>query len=191
MAVVLDVVVAAFTRTPFIKIPDLNRELTAMPRSIVNFQVTSAAISLKPVGDTQELNVSIVLPTEFAYRLVALNGFLQQNRAQVWIDRGYLEITNGPRGLALGATQEWPVQLELTGRIPSFTNAVIFRLLDAPTDILQSDKAVAPTIVFKAVNIDNTAASAGVLNFMVTFLEYDIEQVQRFPVHWPTLTYAR
>lgn len=191
MAVVLTSLSAAFTRTPFIKIPDLQRELTAMPRSIINFQITNGTLDAKPINDQQELNISVVLPTEFAYRLVALNGFLVQSRAHVWRDRAYLEITNGPRGLALGATQEWPAQLERVNKIPTFVTANCFRLLDIPTDILQSDKSVAPTIVFKASNVDTVAAGAGTVSFLVTFLEYDIEQAQRFMLHWPVLTYSR
>lgn len=191
MAVVLTSLVAAFSRTPFIKIPDLQRELTSMPRSIVNFELTAATLAAKPVNDTQELNVSIVLPVEFAYRLINLSISLVQDVANDWTNRGYLEITNGVRGPQVGSTQRYQAVMDFATRIPTPSEMWIARLSNFPTDILQAIGGSAPVIVYKAHNATAAVGAAGTVNFLTTFLEYDIEQAQRFPIHWPTLTYNR
>lgn len=194
MAVVTDSPTALFSRTPFIKPPDLEREWTAMPRSIVNFALTGSVISIKPINDQQELIISIDLPAEFCYRWLTSTVFVIQNNARDWSDRSYVEITNGVRGVALGNMQEWPMVNEFVDKIPSSSEAWIARGgsdTRLPTDILQAIRGVAPTITFKASNIGAPAGTAGTMNCLFTFLEFDIEQAQRFPIHWPTNILAR
>jgi len=45
--------------------------------------------------------------------------------------------------------------------------------------------------VYVATNSNVDVGAAGTVNFLATFLEFDIEQAQRFPLHWPFMTYAR
>ena len=195
MAVVSDQLVAAFTRTPFVKPPDLLREWTAIPRAIVNFEILNGTISAKPINDVAEMLIAVDLPVQFAYRMMALNASLSQNQAKDWESIAYLEVTNAIRGLEGGNTQRWPLTVESLVRVSqvaSTANLWMARFDSViPTDILQSKDGIAPVIVFKAANIIATAATAGTFNFLATFLEYDIEQAQRFPLHWPTMTYTR
>ncbi len=191
MAVVLTSLATAFTRTPFIKPPDLQRELTAMPRSLVNFSLNAATLDAKPVNDQQELIVSIVLPVEFAYRMVSLTMSLIQDVARDWAIVSYLEITNGVRSLEPGTTNRYTLSNAFFSRIPSPVEMFVTSVVSMPTDILQAARGIGPVITVKCSNSNADVGAAGTVDFLMTFLEFDIEQAQRFPIHWPTMIYTR
>ncbi len=192
VAVVSTQLVAAFTRTPYIKPPDLTREWTAMPRSLVNFDILNGVLAAKPVNDQQELIISFALPTEFAYRMLSLVVSLIQDVAHDWRNRSYLEVTNGIRGLQIGATSRYAMSNESLDRIPTISEMFLARFQRAPPgDVFQARDGVAPVITFKASNQTAAVGAAGTVNCLATFLEYDIEQAQRFPIHWPALIYNR
>ena len=202
MAIVSDQLVSAFSRTPFVKPPDLAREWTAMPRALVNFEILDGTISAKPLNDTAELLVAIDLPVQFAYRLVSLNCALVQTDngatgAHDWAAFSFLEITNAVRGLQGGNTQQWALTNDFVFDVPGGGGNDALEMWIArfehvmPTDILQARDGIAAVIVFKAANQTAAATIAGSVNFLATFLEFDIEQAQRFPVHWPFMTYSR
>jgi len=50
---------------------------------------------------------------------------------------------------------------------------------------------VAPTITYKASNPNAAVGAAGTVNCLITWLEYDIEQAERYPLFWPTMVYTR
>ena len=165
-----------------------------MPRALVNFTLPfNQAISAKPLNDQQEILVAIDLPVEFAYRMTAMNVAVVQDKAHSYRDRTYLEVTNAIRGLPGGNTQQWPLTNEEFDRIPTAVQAFAarFEYHAMPTDILQASSGLGAVITYKASNQTSAAAGAGTMNFLATFLEYDIEQAQRFPVHWPFMTYTR
>lgn len=195
MALVTDQLVAAFTRTPFIKPPDLQREWTAMPRALVNFEILNGSISAKPVNDQAEVLVAVDLPVQFAYRLVSLNASLSQDVAKDWESVAYVEITNAVRGLEGGNTQRWPMTVDSVVQISQVASTRELWLARFehvfPTDILQSRDGTSPVIVFKAANLNAAVGGTGDMDFLATFLEFDIEQAQRFPLHWPTMVYTR
>ncbi len=192
MAVVLDVFASVFSRTAFIKPPDLQREWTAMPRALVNFTV-DGVLSAKPLNDSQEVNVSIVLPREFAYRWLSANVFIVQDVAIAWTNGTYLEVLDGVRGLPVSTVQRWPLLAgQAFERIPTATPMLIWRWDEVvPTDVLQARNGISPTIVFKATNQAVSAGAAGEFNATFSLLEFDIEQAQRFPMHWPQMVYNR
>ncbi len=198
MALVSDQLVSAFSRTPFIKPPDLAREWTAMPRALVNFEILNGVISAKPVNDQQELLVAIDLPVQFAYRMVSINVALLQDVANDWDAFASVEITNAVRGLQGGNTQQWSMANDLMhdrsiggGDPPGEMFISRFAHGGMPTDILQSRDGLGAVITYVATNSNVAVGIAGTVNFLATFLEFDIEQAQRFPLHWPFMTYAR
>ncbi len=105
MAVVLTSLSATLTRTVFIKPPDMVRQLTSLPRAIVNFNILNGTIDAKPVNDQQELIVGMTLPSEFAYRMLDMTVSLIQDVANDWSPRAYFELTNAIRNLEVGATE--------------------------------------------------------------------------------------
>ena len=195
MAVVLDSLNATLTRTVFLKPPDMQRELTPIPRAIVNFNILNGVISAKPDSDQQELIIGVTLDGSFAYKMVDLSWSLIQDVADNWTPRAYIEVTNGIRNLELGATQRHPLLVEDMDRIPTLSEMWVIRVspeMAMPRYVIQARTAAAtPVITFKASNSSTSAAAAGTTNFFCSFFEFDIEQVERYPMHFALQVYPR
>ncbi len=193
MAVVLDSLTATLNRTVFLKPPDMVRELTPFPRALVNFSILNGVISIKPLNDTAELTVSLVLDGSFAYRMVEASASMVQDTARDWNGLTYLEITNGIRNLPAGTTQRHTFLRSNGTRTPTPTEMwILSPRPDIPRYLIQAVSQVAtPVIVYKANNDTAAASVAGTFNCHFSFLEYDIEQAERFPLHYPVLTLGR
>jgi len=194
MAVVTDTFVPIISRTVFLKPRDMVRELTPIPRALLNFTVAAAAVSAKPLNDTYHSSVSIVLPFQFAYRLVELTQSIRQDTANDYADTAYLQVVNGIRRIPQGVIIDFPwsiassfttVSLEMNVVVPQHGNK-------APRGILQSIlPRISPVVTFISHNVTAAAAAAGNLSFFASFLEYDLEQVERYPVHYPVQIFSR
>jgi len=191
MAVVVDQFVATASRTTFIKPPDLQRQLTPLPRAILNFNVFNAAGTAKPLSDTLELAVAIDLPFTFAYRMIELHAVCTFTALSNWEPIQFLEVTNAIRDLEAGAFLRHPVSIVETVLQSPATPIWLTNPMDVPTYIMQAAQRVAPVLTYRANNQDIDTGGTYVFNFYASFYEYDIEQVQMFPVHAPTQVYAR
>lgn len=196
MAVVLDSLATDRSRTVFVKPPDLERQWTAWPRAIILFNLLNGVISAKPVDDQQELIISVDLPGSLAYKFLDMSMSLIQDVANDWTARAYMEVTNGIRNLEGGATQRHAITLEDMMNIPQGGEMWIARVIapecNMPRYIIQTvQQGAAPVITVKATNQAAAVGAAGTVNFYMSFLEYEIEQVERFPIHYPVQTYSR
>jgi len=198
VAIVADFLLATLSRTVFVKPPDPIRNLTAMPRAIVNYNILNGVVSAKPLNDQAELTISFLLDPTFAYKMVDMSISLSQDRANDWANRAYFEFTNAIRNLEQGATERHVVVLEDLNQIPGSTEMWIARTAathNLPRYVIQVPPGAAagtsPVTTFKANNQNVAAALAGTVNFYVTFFEYEIEQAEQFPLHWPTQVYER
>ncbi len=198
MAIVADFLLATLSRTVFVKPPDPLRNLTAMPRAIVNYNILNGVISAKPATDQQELTISFLLDPTFAYKMVDMSISLSQDTAQDWSPRGYFEFTNAIRNLEQGATERHVVVIEDLIQIPGGTEMWIARVAaihNLPRYVIQVPPGAAtgtsPVTTFKANNQNTNVATAGTVNFYLTFFEYEIEQAEQFPLHWPMQVYER
>lgn len=194
MAHVQDSYVTTINRQVFLKPPDEIRQFTSMPRALVHYHVTDGVVSAKPLNDTQETQVSIVLDFRFAYRLVDLTQHIIQDEANSWMAVAYLEINNGLRGMPAGVTSRhaWSMADSLTSAAGEMSVARPLSAEAGPRYVIQSVlQGVSPAITFKSFNITATAALAGTISFMASFMEFDLEQVEGFPVHWPIPVYTR
>lgn len=176
------------------KPPDLVRNETAMPRALINFTLQEATVDAKPSTDQQELDVTMALDSKFAYRLVDFNASLLQDVANDWLNRAYFEVSDAVRDLPAGSTQRHTVNLEDTRRNTSALEMWIARMGRGdsfPAYVIQSVGGLPIACHFFATNQTSAAGLAGTLDFFASFFEYEIEQVQRWPVHSPLLTYER
>ncbi len=167
-----------------------------MPRAMVNYNIVNGVISAKPINDQQELIIGLTIEQNFAYRFLEFSISLIQDVAFAWGPRAYFELTNAIRNTAVSSTQRHPVVLEDVTRIPVPSEMWIARAAaetNLPRYIIQTRPGTqsAPVVTFKATNQSDPAGAAGTVNFYASFLEYDIEQVERFPLHWPLSTWTR
>ncbi len=195
MAVVLDSLVATLKRTVFIKPPDMVRQYSAIPRAIVTFNILNGVITAKPVNDTAELIIGLTLDTSFAYRWIDLAWDLTQDVAFNWNNRGYIEITNAIRNLENGMTVRYVVVMDDVNIVPTAAQRIMARTGVDPLVrfIIQTtqESGFAPVITFKASNENVAVGAAGTTNFYCSFYEYDIEQVEMYPVHYAQLQLQR
>ncbi len=194
MAIVQDLLTTVQARTVFIKPPDQVRQFGPLPRAVVNFHLDDGTISAKPLNDTYEMQISIVLDPQFAYRMVDIVWFAAQDVANDWNAAPYLEIFEGIRGLAAGATMRHRQVRENSFQTPSATEMGIVRKISGtlPQYIIQKAGGTgAPVVNFHATNQAAAAGAVGVVNALFSFLEYDIEQVEHFPLHYPELVLQR
>ncbi len=192
MAVVSTVLGTTLSRTVFTKPPDYARQYSAIPRAIVNFSLSNGVLDLKPINDQQELQIGIVLDPTFAYRLVDFNVSVAQTFA--WDNVSYLEIQNGLRNLPVGSTQRY---LAEKGNIRQNTTRIqswIARMgagLGQPSYVLQAIPGQLVVINYFANNDAAPATSAGEVDALFTFFEYELEQAEFVALHYATLTYDR
>ncbi len=194
MAVVTTALTATPFRTVIEKPPDMVREGTAIPRALVNFALQEATLTAKPVNDSQELIITCVLNPSFAYRLVDFTCSAIQDVANDWRSRGYLEVTNAIRGIPLTSqTMRHSVNLEDSQRNVSAIEMWIARAGRGdsfPAYIIQPAGGVVG-FTFNANNQTAAVGAAGTIDFLASFLEYDIAQAYRYLLHSPQLVYER
>ncbi len=174
----------------------MTRQYTAIPRAIVTFNILNGVISAKPVNDTAELIISIVLDGNFAYRWVDLAFHLSQDVAFNWNARGYVELTNAIRNLEISATQNHVIVLDDVTVVPGPSERLIARTGVDPVVryIIQTpavDPTASPVITCKFSNENVAVGAAGTTNFYASFLEFDIEQVEMYPVHYSSMVLQR
>ncbi len=200
MAIVADSLLATLRRTVFVKPADIVRGLTAIPRAMVTFNILNGVVSAKPMDDQAELTVSIVLDGKFAYRWIELSWSIIQDTANDWLSRGYLELTNAIRNLELGATQRHVITLDDLIITPGQGEGIAVRspsantVSDIPRYVIQApsiNPLATPVITCKLANANAAAAAVGTTNFYASFFEYDIEQAERFPLHYAGMTFQR
>ncbi len=197
MAVVLDSLTATFRRTVFVKPPDMARLVTAIPRAIVTFNVFNGVISAKPLNDTAELIIGMSVDPSFAYRWIDLMWSLDVDAAFDWNARSYVELTNAIRNLETGMTLRHVVVSDDVTVVPGPSERIMARTGVDPVVryIIQvppsAPVGTAPVITFKASNETAAASLAGVTSFYASFYEYDVEQVEMFPIHYAALTLDR
>jgi len=191
MAVVVTAVGTTFTRIPFIKPPDMVRMYSAMPRAVVACVANAAVVDAKPLNDQQTLQVAVDLPFQFAYRMISSEIRFVNQGANNWEDNAELHITNGLRGQPLGVLTIHKMVKAATLTFSPIAAALMYTFPVIPSMIIQSvSRGAAPVVDYRMVNNAAAASVAGVLHFLATFYEYDIEQVQMFPAMVPgTLTY--
>lgn len=193
MAVVTTALLASQTRTVFETPPDMPRSFGPIPRALLNFQLNSAVLDAKPVNDQQTLTVSFNLPVNFAYQLLDGTITIDQDVAANWDANPHLEVLNAIRGMPNGVVNRHPWILVASHRAAVAPVALCTpRAPRQPTYIMQRIRAgVSPSTLFRASNVQDAVGAAGLVFAFFSFLEFDIEQVQRFPVHYPVQTYAR
>lgn len=192
MAVVLVGLTPTFTRVPFIKPGDMQRMQTAIPRAIITLVVNAGVVDAKPINDQLTLQVSTVLPRQFAYRLIESEISVHGGGTGTYNDGGEWQVNNGLRGQPLGVTTRTSMFSLFDGL--SFAPIVaqkFWKIERNPSYIIQSIAAgVSPVVDWRVMNNGAAATVAATCNFLATFYEYDIEQVQMFPPLIPTLVYS-
>ena len=190
MAQVLTSLLCTRTRQVFTRMPDMSREYTPVPRAIVQFNLLNGVLDAKPVNDTLELVVSAGLELRAAYRFLDFSMSVIADAANDFRAIGYMQTINAIRGVEAGGVTRHPFSVsDTTLRDNSLDEIALARFVsvnDSPRFVFQAVRpGIAPTVTWNMINLTAAACLAGTVDFYCSFLEYDIEQVEHFPLHFP------
>ncbi len=188
-AVVLDSFSFTEVYRPYQGIPDAVRVGTAVPRGMRIFFINQVATQAKPLNDTHEILAGLTLSSNFAYLPQDFNARIVSDTAFDYQSRGYWEYVNTNGALPTGTIQHFPCPAVDITRIPSPSESTIisFEAGASPRAMIWPIVPPAsPVLTFKISNIVAQAEAIGEFNAFATFLEYDLEQAQLFPINFPT-----
>ena len=177
------------TYLPFERPPDPQALWTAIPRGLRGGLVELEALDAKPISDQQTLNISLTLPSNFAYVFSECGLILNQNQADDWDDEYFINLQSYYQGSFLSMTWAYSFRLIMGSGT---------RANDAKS---QNNPPRAPMwaprgtsgiqFVMSTFNNNSAAATAGSVGAFVTFWEFDLEQVRKFPINAPIPTHPR
>jgi len=196
MALDIQTVTPVVIYTPYERPPQAQTLWTAIPRGMHSV-VASVELDAKAINDDALLTIQHTLPGSYAYVMESLYFGIVQNRALDWGDRVNLNIQNffrGTTGLMVALTANYVTGFVRTNqddttRVTSsagggaatdpqgHTGFPTFPLIDTNFTGVQ--------INFSAWNNNNTASTAGILDFYINFWQFDLEQVRKFPINSP------
>jgi len=196
VAIVDTIPTLVVSRQPFEKPPQQATIWSHIPRGFLHFALDGSTLDAKPINDDQHLRISGVLPPGFAYQFVQIGMTIEQDVAASWANRAIMRMVNWTPDAVAG-------------------NHLIFSLEDAsefddasavsPVTVLrglETRHSLSHQIIFQparggisfsllAVNESDPAGAAGTVDFLASFLEYDLNQAVRFGVQSPVPTLSR
>ncbi len=174
--------------------PDAVSDYSPIPRGIRRFFISSA-VSAKPVNDTIDLFVTATLPENFAYIITRLNVLLVVDTVLAWEGQITLRMSNHIPGQEVGTTETLCVgfsfqDLQSTGPFRAlFENSGAF--LQPFTSPMWATHGGSVTFRMHMGNIAAAVGAAGTIIAHAEFLEYDLNQAQRYWINTPMPTLAR
>lgn len=196
MALDLQNIFATPVYIPYERPPDSVALWTAIPRGLFSF-VVSAALDAKAIGDEALVSILGTLPPNFAYVMEGAHWNIVQNRAFDWEDRVNLNLQNFFRspvntGVALTANYAHGSQ---TNAQNSQTRSIISSNNTEPWPsfpMVAPDGTSGVAINFSGWNNDTVnATTVGTINFWISFWQFDLEQIRKYPINSPLPVQAR
>lgn len=182
---------------PYERPPDPVALWTAIPRGLLQLTI-SAALDAKPVNDDALLTMLATLPPNFAYILADIHLSLVQNRATDWNDTVNLNLQNFFRKGVVGLNGNYMMAFDVNAQD---SNTIVMhqgssragqgasKLPHFPLVALEGSSGV--LINFSAWNNLDTVSAVGTIDAYMTFWEFDLEQIRKFPINSPLPVQAR
>ena len=193
MAIVDTIPTLTITRQPFERPPQQDTIWTNIPRGFLHFALDGATLDAKPINDDQHLRISGVLPPGFAYQFVQIGMSIQQDVAASWGARPIMRFVNWVPNTVHGAHLVFVLEdcFEFPDAGAALPVTVMRGLGEAGSHpmahqlIFQPGRA-ALSFSLLAVNESDPAGAVGTVDFLASFLEFDLTQATRFGVQTPT-----
>lgn len=156
---------------------------TAIPRGMKQFTVANAVLALKGSSDTELLSIAMTLPSGFGYVLAEVELNIVVDRAADWNEAAEFLIVSPTAATAL-VQYRLPMPMTLTG---NGGTALDVRTSNIPAGTLSRLPIIPGQVgVFTQIryaNLNTTAQAAGTVSAVVSFWEYDLEQISYFEAH--------
>ncbi len=193
MAIVDDTPTLVITRQPFETPPQVRTMWSLIPRGFLHFALDGVVLQAKPINDDQHLRISGVLPQGFAYQFVQIGMTIEQDVASSWDARPVMRIVNWTPGVAHGAHMVFVLE-----DADEFADASAVSPITVMRGIGEAGShPMGHQIMFQpgrgqmsfsllAVNETDPAGAAGTVDFLASFLEYDLTQAVRYGLQTPS-----
>ncbi len=199
MAIVDTIITATGSRQPFERPPQNVSLWSSIPRAIVHFSVVDGTLDAKPINDDQHLRISAALPGGFAYQLIQLAATVTQDVAFSWATSPLLRCVNWTTDL--GSTEHIVLSASDVHELVDASAVVpVISLRLGPNQagafsfgrqpIYNTSGALASFSLLWA-NESDPAGAAGTVDFVMSFLEFDLTQVLRYTMQSPVPTLSR
>lgn len=177
---------------PYERPPQYQTLWSAIPRGLQSFIVDTQQLDLKAINDSQILNLKATLPPNFGYVMMDAMVNITQDRAVDWVSNIVLNLQNyyrAPVNISVGLSstwvQEFPTGLSTVTRFMNRSQAW------PAFPIIGSSDTSGALVTFTANNTAAAAAAAGTVNAFVSFWQFDLEQIRKFPINSPLPTHQR
>ncbi len=178
---------------PFERPPQPYTLWSAIPRGLQSFIVDSQALDAKALNDEAFLVMRATLPPNFGYVLADVNMSINQDLAINWTSVCNFNIQNFYR---------IPVNISV-GMIANFVQDFLINSQDAqgrsmsvsqafPSfPMIGSEGTSGVFIQMSAWNNVAAAAAIGTTNAYMSFWQFDLEQIRKYPINSPQPVHAR
>lgn len=176
---------------PFIRPADSRILRSSIPRGLITFASDEVASAAKPVNDQYQLRFPVNLPRQYAHVMADMSFFLAVDTASDFA------------GIAMLQTEDnYPLAAENKTRysFPLLTHALVngdpILMLDEPQSRLPrapiwTVSPETPSLVLNLVNNAAAVMATGTTACLMSFWQYDLEQVRSYPVNAPILVATR
>ncbi len=178
---------------PYERPPQPQTLWTAIPRGLQSGIVNNGTLDAKPINDDQLLTCTMTLPPNFGYVMADAQLTVTVDRGADWGAFTNLNLTNFYRGAPGNITtfeadyrQEFHPNSIFSG---SRSMSVVQPWPTYPIVALNGSSPI--IVVLSAVNQNDTAASAGTVFAFVSFWQFDLEQIRKFPINSPQPVHSR
>lgn len=193
MALVIQTINATASYVPYERPPDPVALWTAIPRGLLSFIVAAEVLDLKPINDTFQLNVAATLPPQYAYVMTdcsfTLAGAIDLSKFDNSVNLNLQNFfrSNSPN-LSGALSCNWRQDFFNTNL--SNQLRVMQKTQDWPREVIIAPSGTSGVLTnFTATNQDAGATVAGTVDYYISFWQFDLEQIRKFPINSAVRTY--
>lgn len=177
---------------PFERPPQAVSLWTAIPRGLQSFTVNTQAIDAKPLNDIALLTITAQLPPNFGYVFADVALQISQDLAVDWDPNYILNLQSfyrAPQAVSLG--------LSISAMLPSLAGG--FGTVRSTAEktgafsfpIVGTKGTSGILINLQATNQAAAATTTGVCDAYISFWQFDLEQIFKYPINSPIPVNAR
>jgi len=197
MALVTQTIAADQLYVPYERPPQALTLWSAIPRGIFTLS-SNAGLTTKPINDDFTVIINGTLPPNYGYVFESIHFSIQQDVAGSWGATVLLNLQNFFRGLPVGINANLVFPFVNTDRSGT-TSCIAFNsgssgvgTSDVPTFPLVAPEGTSGVLTsFSGFNNQNPASSGGTLHYWLSFWQFDLEQIRKYPINSPLPVQAR
>ncbi len=193
MAIVLQTIAMTDVWTPYERPPQPFTLWSAIPRALQSFVVAATEMDAKPLNDDYIINLTATLPPNFGYVMNSAAMMIDVDRAADFRPDVLFNLQNfyrAPIDVSVALSMTWRQPAPISG-LPT-TNRSTEVSQPWPSYPMEAPRGVSGILVSMTMtNDNNTAMAAGVVNAYVSFWQFDLEQLRKYPINSPSPVHSR